>query len=73
MSTAPESSSLPIEKMSLFDLLKEWPSELEMLRATEETNPGWDWKPIQLHLERLHALAQEIRARKAQERAKWQP
>lgn len=73
MNTAPESSSLPIEKMSLFDLLKEWPSELEMLRATEEINSAWDWKPIQLHLERLHAIAQEIRARKAQERAKWQP
>jgi hypothetical protein len=68
-----ESASPPIEKMSLFDLLKEWHAELEQLKVTEETNSRWDWPPVQRHLERLHALAREIRVRKAQERAKWQP
>ena len=73
MQAMKEPAGLPIEKMSLFDLLKEWQTELEQLKATEETNPHWDWSPVQRHLERLHALAREIRMRKAQERAKWQP
>ena len=73
MKAAENSDALAIEKMSLFDLLKEWQSELDLLKATEESNPTWEWKTVQLHLERLHALAHEIRARKAQERAKWQP
>ena len=73
MNAAQESASLPIERMSLFDLFNEWQSELDALKATEESNPRWDWKPVQLHLERLHALAREISSRKAQERAKWQP
>ena len=73
MKAVQETDSLPIEKMSLFDLLKEWQSELDSLKANEEFNPRWDWTPVQLHLERLHALAHEIRARKAEERAKWQP
>jgi len=65
--------ALPIEKMSLYDLLKEWQSELDQLKSAEETNPRWEWPPVQMRLERLHALAREIRTRKAQERAKWQP
>lgn len=73
MKAAQDAPEFPIEKMSLFDLLKEWQAELDQLKATEETNPRWDWKPVQLHLERLHALAREIRSRKALERAKWQP
>jgi hypothetical protein len=68
-----EAAALPIEKMSLFDLLKEWQSELDHLKSAEETNPRWEWPPVQQRLERLHALAREIRTRKAQERAKWQP
>ena len=73
MQAMKEHAGLPIEKMSLFDLLKEWQSELDQLKATDESNPRWDWSSVQLHLERLHALAREIRTRKAQERAKWQP
>ncbi len=73
MNAATESDTLPIEKMSLFDLLNEWQAELEALKSTEESNPGWEWRPVQRHLERLHALGHEIRARKSQERAKWQP
>ena len=73
MNAASESMDLPIEKMSLFDLLKEWQGEFEHLNATEESNPGWEWRPVQRRLERLHALAHEIRNRKSQERAKWQP
>ena len=73
MNAAKELTDLPIEKMSLFDLLKEWQGELDLLKATEESNPGWEWRPVQRHLERLHALAHEIRTRKSQERAKWQP
>ena len=73
MQAMKEPAGLPIEKMSLFDLLKEWQSALDQLKATEETNPRWDWPPVQRHLERLHALAREVRTRKAQERAKWQP
>ncbi len=64
---------IPLEKMSSIDLMKEWHGELEALRGIEETNPRWDWKLVQTHLERLHALAHEIRSKKAQERAKWQP
>ena len=63
----------PIEKMSLHELHKEWLSEVGALQAIEQHNPNWTWKPLQLSLERLHALAREIHAKKAQERAKWQP
>ena len=73
MNAAEETKVQSIEKMSLFDLLKEWQSELDQLKGAEESNPNWDWKPVQLHLERLHALAHEIRIRKSEERAKWQP
>ena len=60
MNAAQESASLPIERMSLFDLFNEWQSELDALKATEESNPRWDWKPVQFHLERLHALARDL-------------
>ena len=63
----------PIEKMSVHDLQKEWQKELEGLHSIEQQNPNWAWRPIQLRLERLHALAQEIHRKKALERAKWQP
>ena len=63
----------PIEKMSMHELLKEWQSEVGALQAIEKSNPDWNWKPLQLSLERLHALARELHSKKAQERAKWQP
>ena len=62
-----------IENLSAQELVREWESELEGLRSMEASNPAWDWKPVQLHLERLHALAHEIKSKKALERAKWQP
>lgn len=62
-----------IEKLSAHDLIKDWEAELDALRSVEATNPKWEWKAVQTHLERLHALAHEIRSKKAQERAKWQP
>lgn len=65
--------ALAIEKMADGDLLEQWRKEVDGLRAVETQNPQWEWKPIQLRLERLHALAHEIRAKKAQSRAKWQP
>ncbi len=65
--------NIPIEKMTTLDLLKEWHGELDALGAMEKANPTWVWKTVQLHLERLHALANEIRNKKAQESAKWQP
>jgi hypothetical protein len=68
-----ETTKPPIEKLSLHDLLKEWKAELADLQELEASNPTWEWKPVQLHLERLHALAQELRRKKALERAKWQP
>ncbi len=68
-----ESQKPPIESMSLHDLLKEWHSELGLLNTMEQTNPTWEWRTVQLRLERLHALAQELRRQKALERAKWQP
>ena len=68
-----ESQNPPIESMSLHDLLKEWHSELGLLDTMEQTNPTWEWRTVQLGLERLHALAQELRRQKALERAKWQP
>ncbi len=68
-----ESTNTPIESMSIHDLTREWQSELSALQGLEAINPTWEWKPVQLHLERLHALAQELRRKKAQERAKWQP
>ena len=64
---------VPIEKKTAPDLIREWESELDALRAANSVNPGWEWKPLQIHLERLHALAHEINSKKAQERAKWQP
>ncbi len=63
----------PIEKMSIHELLKEWQAEVAVLESIEKSNPGWDWKPVQVSLERLHALARQIQAEKARERAKWQP
>jgi hypothetical protein len=63
----------PIEKMAVHDLVKEWQAELSALQTTEQTNPTWEWKPVQLRLERLHALARQLRTKKAEERAKWQP
>lgn len=68
-----ESTNTPIESMSLHDLVREWETELSALQQMENTNPTWDWKPVQFHLERLHALAQELRRKKGLERAKWQP
>ena len=65
--------NVAIENMSAHDLIKEWEAELDALRSMEATNPGWEWKAVQTRLERLHALAHEIRSKKAQERAKWQP
>lgn len=62
-----------IEKLSAPELVKEWEAELEILKSMDASNPGWDWKPVQERLERLHAIAHEIRGKKAQERAKWQP
>lgn len=68
-----ESTNIPIETMSIHDLIREWESELRVLQNMENTNSTWEWKPVQLHLERLHALAQELRRKKGLERAKWQP
>ena len=65
--------NVAIENMPAQDLIKEWETELDALKNMEAGNPGWDWKPVQLRLERLHVLAHEIRNKKAQERAKWQP
>ena len=62
-----------IENFSAQELVKEWEAELETLKSMDATNPGWDWKPVQERLERLHALAHEIRGKKARARAKWQP
>jgi hypothetical protein len=68
-----ESAKPPIEQMSMHDLVKEWQAELSALEQMEADNPTWEWRPVQLHLENLHALAQELRRKKALERAKWQP
>lgn len=68
-----ESVTTPIESLSVHDLIREWNSELGALQAMESSNPSWEWQVVQLHLERLHALAQELRIKKGQERAKWQP
>ena len=68
-----ESAKPAIELMSLHDLVKEWHAELGALEKIEQANPTWDWKPVQLRLENLHALAQELRRKKGLERAKWQP
>ena len=63
----------PIEDMSLQDLQSEWQGELGALQDMEKSNPGWEWQPVQLHLERLHGVAQEFRRKKSLELAKWQP
>jgi hypothetical protein len=63
----------PIEKLATHDLVKEWQAELNALQSIDQSNPAWEWKPVQLRLERLHALAHELRKKKAEERAKWQP
>jgi len=68
-----ESAKPPIEKMTLHDLVKEWRAELSALENIEQDNPTWEWKPVQMRLENLHALAHELRRKKALERAKWQP
>ena len=70
---AMESTKPAIESMAPHDLLKEWQTELNALQNMEQANPTWEWKTVQLHLERLHALAQELRRKKGLERAKWQP
>ena len=62
-----------VEKMAVHDLVKEWQAELSALQSLEQSNPTWEWKPVQARLERLHMLAQELRKKKAEERAKWQP
>lgn len=67
------SEKQPIEKMSAHDLMREWSNELGALGKMEQDNPTWEWKPVQLHLENLHALAKELRRKKALDRAKWQP
>jgi hypothetical protein len=63
----------PIEKLAGQDLVKEWQAELSALHSMDQSNPTWEWKPVQRRLERLHVLAQELRKKKAEERAKWQP
>jgi hypothetical protein len=68
-----ESAKSAIEQMSMHDLVKEWNAELSALEKMEQENPTWDWKPVQERLENLHALAHELRRKKALERAKWQP
>lgn len=68
-----EPTKTPIENMSIHDLIREWQTELGALQGMENSNPAWDWHPVQHHLERLHALAQELRRKKALDRAKWQP
>jgi hypothetical protein len=68
-----ESAKPAIEKMTLHDLSKEWRAELSALEKMEQDNPTWEWMPVQLHLENLHALAHELRRKKGLERAKWQP
>lgn len=68
-----ESTKPPIESMSAHDLIREWNAELGLLHGMEDANPVWEWSPVQLRLERLHALAHELRHKKATERAKWQP
>ena len=62
-----------LEKMSTQELLAEWQAELNRLLTLDQANPAWEWRPVQEHLERLHALAHEIRTKKALDRAKWQP
>ena len=63
----------PIEKMSVQDLTKAWEQQVNALAEMHKTNPKWEWRPVQLCLEQLHALAREIGKQKALERAKWQP
>ena len=63
----------PIEQLNLQDLQQEWQRTVSSLQAMEQGNPTWEWKPVQLQLERLHALAMELRRKKALDRAKWQP
>lgn len=63
----------PIEKMSVQDLTKAWEQQVNALAEMDKTNPKWAWRPVQLRLEQLHALARELAQKKALERAKWQP
>lgn len=63
----------PIEMLSLGELEQQWQAELKRLGETPTKNPSWEWPPVQEHLERLHALAQELRRKRALERARWQP
>jgi hypothetical protein len=63
----------PIEKMSVQDLTKAWEQQVSALADMDKTNPKWEWRPVQLCLEHLHALARELNNKKALERAKWQP
>ncbi len=69
----PITPEVPIEKHDHSELLHQWHTTLEVLREIEHQNPNWEWSPLQLHLERLHALAQEMRRKKTLERARWQP
>ncbi len=62
-----------IEKMSVQDLTKAWEQQVNALAEMDKANPKWNWRPVQLCLERLHALARELGNKKALERAKWQP
>jgi len=62
--------NLPVEKLPRGDLLTQWATELDALKRMELTNPGWDWKTVQQHLERVYALAQELRNHSARQQAK---
>ena len=63
----------PIEQMNLQDLQQEWQRAVGVLQGMEQGNPTWEWKQVQIPLERLQALAVELRRKKSLERAKWQP
>ncbi|MDH4225787.1 MAG: hypothetical protein OEW12_09090 [Deltaproteobacteria bacterium] len=66
-------TDLPIEKMTLGELLGEWRQESALLAQEEDLDPRWGWKPLQSRLEKLYALAHEIRAKKGEAQAGWQP
>lgn len=68
-----KSEENPIESLSLEQLKFAWQKEAQDLAEMEKKNPEWEWGKLQESLEQLHALAHELRKRKAEERAKWQP
>ncbi len=63
----------PIEEQEENELLHQWHETLEALREQEHDNPTWEWPRVQVQLERLHALAQELRRKQSLSRARWQP